>query len=96
MEFSSRRSGCWRCTSGTVRPDWPPEGGMCDLGRPLPDLRVEIAMAREIGAHDPKPTWPSGMSLTELSCSTPRRSGSQMRRHAPSRGSKPAELGALA
>jgi hypothetical protein len=37
-----RRWGCWRRMADTAKPSEPPEGGLCDLGRPLPDRRAEI------------------------------------------------------
>jgi hypothetical protein len=44
-EFWSRRSGCWRCTSGTVRPEWPSEGCTCDFGRQLRDRIAEVEIS---------------------------------------------------
>jgi hypothetical protein len=50
--------GCLRRTSGTVRPDWPPERCTCDLGRPLPDRIAGV----EIGKGDRRSLTPSRRS----------------------------------
>jgi hypothetical protein len=40
--FWWERLGFWRCIQDTPTPSGPPEGCLCDVGRPLPDRTAEI------------------------------------------------------